>query len=342
VIELLLEICLAARPEVCATRMVPAPGPCREARAEDWIADRPGLVLRGARCAPSEAAVEPLAVTEIAPGVFVHGGVQALADPGNRGDLANVGFIVGTEAVAVIDAGGSRAVGEALYAAVRQRTALPVRWTILTHMHPDHVFGAEVFRDAGATLLGHHRLPAALANRAASYAAALEREIGPEAALGSRIVLPDEAVSDTRALDLGGRTIRLEAHPTAHTDNDLTVFDDRSGTWWMGDLVFDRHLPTLDGSAEGWIGLLDRLAARPAARVVPGHGAPSLGWPEAAAPTRYYLAALVAETRAALAAGESLGDAAPHLGEGLRGDWLLFDAFNARNATAVYRELEWE
>ena len=57
---------------------------------------------------------------------------------------------------------------------------------------------------------------------------------------------------------------------------------------------------------------------------------------------RGYLAALVAETRAALAAGESLGEATEHLGAALRGDWQLFDTFNARNATAVYRELEWE
>ena len=80
----------------------------------------------------------------------------------------------------------------------------------------------------------------------------------------------------------------------------------------------------------------------PVARVVPGHGAAALAWPRGVVPTRDYLAALVAETRAAIAAGESLGEATRHLGAGLRGDWLLFDDFNARNATAVYRELEWE
>ena len=272
----------------------------------------------------------------------MHRGRHALTDAANRGDLANIGFVVGEQAVAVIDAGGSRAVGEALYAAIRARTRLPIRWLILTHMHPDHVFGAAVFREAGATVVGHARLPAALANRAAGYAEALERTAGRQVALGSAIVPPDETVAGVRRIDLGGRLLELEAHPTAHTDNDLTVLDLATGTWWMGDLVFDGHLPTVDGSALGWLALLDRLAGRQAARVVPGHGRPALPWPDAAAPTRAYLAALVAETRAALAAGESLGEASADLGAGLRGDWALFDAFNARNATAVYRELEWE
>lgn len=341
-IELIIEICLAAQPEICATRLLPGAGPCMQARAADWVAERPELVLAGARCAPLDSAVAPLEVAEIAPGIFVHPGRQALADAANGGDIANIGFIIGTEAVAVIDAGGSRAIGEALLAAIRARTELPIRWLVLTHMHPDHVFGAEVLQEAGAAVIGHARLPAALANRAGSYQDALVREAGPEVALASRIVLPDATVESVLTLDLGERQLVLEAQPTAHTDNDLTALDTATGTWWVGDLVFDGHTPAVDGSALGWIALLDRLAARPAARIVPGHGAVALAWPEGAGATRAYLEALVAETRAALAEGESLGTATQHLGADLQGDWLLFDAFNARNATAVYRELEWE
>jgi quinoprotein relay system zinc metallohydrolase 2 len=342
VIELIVEICLAAQPAVCASHLLPGPGPCVEARAADWVAARPGLVLADARCVPPDQAAAPLEVAEIAPGVFVHAGHQALADAANGGDIANIGFVIGTEAVAVIDAGGSRAVGEVLYRAIRARTDLPIRWLVLTHMHPDHIFGAEVYREAGAAVIGHARLPAALVNRVDSYTEALVREVGPEAAVASRIALPDVTVETTLTLDLGGRQLVLEAWPTAHTDNDLTALDTATGTWWLGDLVFDGHTPVVDGSALGWLALLDRLATRPVARVVPGHGAVALPWPEGAAATGIYLAALVAETRTALAKGESLGTATRHLGTDLGEDWLLFEAFNARNATAVYRELEWE
>jgi quinoprotein relay system zinc metallohydrolase 2 len=346
-LELIATLCLAASPELCVTRVLPGPEPCEAERAADWLAAHAdpnpgGLVLAVARCAPLAAEVTPLPTVEVAPGVHVHKGRHELPDAANAGDQANIGFVVGTEAVAAIDAGGSRAVGEALYAAIRAETDLPIRWLVLTHMHPDHTLGASVFREAGATLVGHARLPDALANRAETYTDALLREAGPAVAIASTVVLPDETVADTRVLDLGGRTLVLEAHPTAHTDNDLTVLDEGSGLLWTGDLVFHEHAPSIDGSVLGWLAVLESLEARPVAGVVPGHGGPLLDWPAGAAPLRAYLEALVAETRAAIAAGESLGTATRHLGSGLEGEWQLFDAFNARNATAAYRELEWE
>lgn len=334
--ELLLEVCFRDSPEVCATRLLP--GPCEAARAEAWLAERPNLAGGATVC----GGVEPLEMTEAAPGLFVHKGQHALPDPDNLGDQANIGFVIGEDAVAVIDAGGSRAVGEALYGAIRARTDLPVRWLVLTHMHPDHVFGASVFVEAGARVIGHAKLPAALGARAETYDATLAREAGPAATIGSEIVLPDETVATTRAIDLGGRVLMLEAHPTAHTDNDLSVFDRATETWWLSDLVFHEHLPTIDGSVLGWLALMDDLAARPAARMVPGHGGPVLPWPEGADAMRAYLAALVAETRAAIARGDSLGSAAPVIGAGLGEGWALFETFNTRNATAAYRELEWE
>ena len=42
------------------------------------------------------------------------------------------------EAVAVIDPGGSLHTGRLLHTAVRDRTDLPIRYVVLTHIHPDH------------------------------------------------------------------------------------------------------------------------------------------------------------------------------------------------------------
>ncbi len=339
-LALFLVACLADQPDICAERMVP--GPCDQMRAQDWIAARDDLVLAEWTCDRIAARVTPLPVIELAPGVFIHKGRHELANPDNAGDHANIGFVVGSDSVAVIDAGGTRQIGERLYAAIRAQTDLPIDWLVLTHMHPDHIFGASVFHEAGARVIAHDRFPAALAARAETYVASLRREAGAALAIGSDIVFPDETIGGTRMIDLGNRELSLEAHPVAHTDNDLTVLDSTTGIWWLSDLLFHEHLPSIDGSVLGWLALLDDLASRPVAGVVPGHGGPLLPWPEGADPMRAYLEALVAQTRAALARGESLSEAQRHLGQDLRGDWALFDDFNARNATVVYLELEWE
>lgn len=299
------------------------------------------LTAAAAQDAAPQPAPEPLAVVEVARGIFVHQAPYALALPQNLGFVGNAGFIIGRDAVAVIDTGGSRAAGERLKAAIRARTALPVRYVINTHMHPDHVLGDAAFVGPGVTFVGHRNLPEALAARADSYIAATERLVGDEAA-GTRVVLPDATVSDTLVIDLGDRPLRLEAWPTAHTATDLTVLDETTGTWFLGDLLFLGHVPALDGKAAGWIALLEELKRRPVARVVPGHGPPSAPWPAAAEPTERYLKRLAGDVRGMIRAGGTMAEAAREAGRSEAPDWQLFDDFNARNATAAFHEFEWE
>jgi quinoprotein relay system zinc metallohydrolase 2 len=293
--------------------------------------------------APAAAsAVEPLAVAEVAPGVFVHEAPYALIAPANRGDIANLGFIVGDDAVAVIDTGGSVAVGEALLAAVRAHTDKPVRYVVNTHVHPDHLAGNAAFAGEDAKIVGHHKLARALAARAPFYREQADRQLAPADAARSDFLPPDIAVEGTMRLDLGGRELVLEAHPTAHTDADLSVLDTTTDTWFLGDLLFVGHLPTIDGSLTGWLAEMDRLAERRVARVVPGHGPRALAWPDALAPQRRYLARIASDVRALIAEGRSISAAADSAGLSEREAWALFEVFNPHNATAAFQELEWE
>lgn len=311
---------------------------------------QPSVVLRALVAAAlwfaaAQAAVAQQAV-ELAPGVFhVPGEHAPWADQG-RTHVANTGFVIGTRCIAVIDSGGSPADGRALLAAVRRVSTLPVCYVINTHVHPDHVLGNMAFLQANGDkapprFVAHARLAAALAARAPYYLKTFARDVAvPAQERVDRIPPPDVTVQDTQQLDLGSRVLELRAWPTAHTDNDLTVFDRASGTLWLGDLAFEGHLPVLDGKLAGWLQVLDSLAAMKAMRAVPGHGRVFTDWPAALGPTRNYLLKLRSDVNAALDDGASLAQTVERLGRSPEG-WLLGEAFQRRNVTTAYAELEW-
>lgn len=282
-----------------------------------------------------------LPVSEVAPGIFVHTGVTALMTRENEGAIANVGFVIGDSAVAVIDTGGSVREERQLLAAVRSHSDKPIRYVINTHAHPDHSFGNAAFVADGTSFVGHKALPRALAARGQFYLDGFRRTMGDALIDEVRIIPPTVLVEDTLKLDLGGRSLTLKAWPPAHSDNDLTVFDERSGTLLAGDMVFLEHIPVVDGSLKGWLRALDQLAAIPAERVVPGHG-PVSAWPAALADERRYLETLAADIRALVKSGKPITAAAEHAAAAERPRWQLFDDYNARNATAAFSEIEWE
>ena len=296
-----------------------------------------GLLLPAlATLSPAAAA---LPFREVGEGVFVRFGLQEEVTAENCGAIANLGFVVGSKSVAVIDIGSSRREGESLRAAVAAATDRPIGHVIATHVHFDHCFGHSAFSDLPVRFVGHRNLPRALAERADFYAKLLNDTC--PAFAGTEVVPPDETVSDVAEIDLGGRILRLKAWPTAHTNTDLTVFDGRTGTLWTGDLVFDRRLPTLDGSLLGWLAVLDELLADDVRRIVPGHGAVSDGHAAVAAQRRY-LERLRDGVRQALAEDLDIQATLARLGGENLDDWLVAENEHGRNVVSAYTELEWE
>ncbi len=287
------------------------------------------------------AEAAPLPVTEVAPGVFMHTGVHEEFGEDYHGDIANIGFVVGDAAIAVIDTGGSFRVGQALREAIRARSSLPIRYVINTHVHSDHIFGNAAFEQDRPEFIGHARLAGAMRIRAEGYESNLKKMLGADAE-GSRIVLPTRTVSAELALELGGRRLLLRAWPTAHTDHDLTVLDERTGTLWMGDLLFVERAPSIDGDAKGWLAVIESLKALPAARAIPGHGPPVGDKAAALDRLRAYLDVLIADLRRGIAAGRAMPDVVREAAASERSRWQLFDTVNLRNAEQLYMQLEWE
>jgi quinoprotein relay system zinc metallohydrolase 2 len=297
-----------------------------------------GLILL---LASTSAIAEPFAMSQIAEGVYVHVGKHHNFDEHYDGDIANIGFVVGSQSVAIIDTGGSFKVGAALREAVRLVTDLPIRYVINTHVHPDHIFGNAAFEQDHPVFVGHAKLPATLELNRDNLIRELQKELGNDAD-GSKVIVPTQIVTDTMDLDLGGRTLHLQAWPKAHTTTDLTVLDNKTSTFWTGDLLFITRTPSLDGDLKGWISVIDRLKAIQAKVTVPGHGDPTDAKNEMLDKEQNYLNLLLADVRLAIKNGVGLMDAIQTVGQGEKGRWVLFDAVNPRNVNLAYPQMEWE
>lgn len=287
----------------------------------------------------AEAADSPALTVEVGPGIHVRRGLIEDASAANHDGIANLSFVVGRDAVAVIDPGGSLYDGMRLRLAIREVTHLPIRYVVLSHIHPDHIFGAAAFKE-DAVFVGHASLPEQLVSRGEFYRRGLEKILGDGRV--ENPVTPTLLVRDHAELDLGGRILSLTAHKPAHTVCDLSVVDQQSGILLSGDLLFVDRIPVLDGDLQGWLSELATLRASGVRKAVPGHGPPLVPWPAAEAAQAKYLRVLLDETRAAIAKRTSIEDAATTVAQSERGNWQLFDDYNGRNVIEAYRRLEWE
>ncbi len=279
----------------------------------------------------------------LAPGNYVHYGVHDERSPENLGDNANIGFIVGDRCVLVIDTGGSRAVGRGLLAAVRAVTDKPICYVVVSHVHPDHIFGVSALTENDPVIIGHEGLPRQLAARGNFYYKALERDLG-ELAAGSDIVMPTMTVAtgETVTVDLGDRLVDIRAWPPAHTDHDLSVFDRKTATLWLADLLFVEHTPVLDSNITGFLAVMQTLRTVQARHYVPGHGRSDAPWPSVMDAQQRYFEVILKETRRAIRDNVRLMDAVNQVGYSEEKNWVNFDSYHRRNVTTAYTELEWE
>lgn len=287
--------------------------------------------------------VPDVPVEQIAPGNFVHYGTHEERSPANFGDNANIGFIVGDRCVLVFDGGGSFPVGVGLQRALRQVTDKPVCYVVISHVHPDHLFGVAALREEVTEVIGHAGLARQMSARGAFYIKALDRDLG-DLAKGSDLVPPDRTVAagETVVVDLGGREVEIRAWSPAHTDHDVTVFDRATSTLWLADLLFVEHTPVLDSNITGFLEVMHTLRSLPVRNYVPGHGRSDAPWPQALDPQQAYFEVILGETRQAIRDNVRLMDAVNTVGLSEAQKWVNFDTYHRRNVTTAYTELEWE
>ena len=280
-------------------------------------------------------------LTGISEGIYVHQGKHVDLDHPDHDDIANIGFIIGDKCIAVIDTGGSAAIGLALKTAIKSISSLPVCYVVNTHIHFDHVLGNIAFAGDEPEFVGHENLALEMEQNRSFFLSEFSGNLG-ENPSESSIIGPDITVSDTLDLDLGNRVITLSAHSPGHTYTDLSVYDHKTGTLWLADLLFIERIPVFDASLKGWLKTMETLKTQQANHVVPGHGTITLSWPEAANAQDNYLNMLLNETRKEIANGTFMEEVIKTVGKTEKTEWLLHEQNHGRNVSRAFLELEWE
>ena len=294
----------------------------------------------GASTAAAQAL--PLQPVQVAAGVWMVQGASALGTPGNRNFISNAAFVVTRDGVVVVDALGSPALAQELLAAIARITPQPVRHVVVTHFHADHIYGLQVFKDAGALITAQRDGQAYLHSDAAQLRLQASRaELAPWINAQTRLVPADRWISEPTTFVLGGVEFLLLPAGPAHTAEDLVVVLPQQRVLIAGDLVFRGRIPFVGQADSGrWIEALDRLIGLNPALIVPGHGPASSNAQADLQLTRDYLQHL------RLTMGEAARNLDPFDEAYARADWSrfshlpLFAAANRINAYNTYLLME--
>ena len=283
----------------------------------------------------------PPAAVRVAQGVYVVRGTGGQPERANRGRVANAAFVVGDHGVVVVDSGGSYRHGEAIVAAVRRATALPIRLAILTHPSQEVVFGAAAFEARGIPVLMHRDAAMLVASRCDTCLRRLEETLGPAEMAGTRVVVPERTIAGTTFLDTGGTRLLLIAPRRSSAPGALAVLDQRSGTLIAGSLVPVARIPdTRDSDGTDWRAALATLRATRCRRLVPAYG--PVGDCEAIDAADRYFATLDDCVRKAFAAGTGLAEIGAVCDMPAFAEWDGYATLHGANASRAFLRVEHE
>jgi cyclase len=203
-----------------------------------------------------------LSLTELGDGVYTW------LLPGGETGVANAGVVVDGDGITVIDTLMVRSQWEPFAAAVAA-LEVPVRRTILTHAHIDHVGGTKAFPNAavyGSPVTSDALDQPMPIDGYKQFMPAFDEEFDDLAELGTRAV--------THLIDGAAQlTPRIEVLPASgHTAGDLLVLVADTDVCFAGDLCFFGVTPlAFQGDPAVWADMLD-VVVELADVIVPGHG----------------------------------------------------------------------
>lgn len=210
-------------------------------------------------------------------GVWSAIGATAPSNYENSGHNNNLSFIVTTDGVLVVNAGGNYLLARSLHEEIKKITDQPVKYVVLENGQGHAVLGSNYWKEQGAKIIAHVDAAQEIEeNEAALLEAVISRT--HDKAFGTKVVLPDETFDEERkVIEMGGERIELLHLGPAHSPGDIMVWLPKKSLIVTGDMAFhQRLLPVFEHTdTAGWLQTWEEFAALKAKYVIPGHGSPT-------------------------------------------------------------------
>lgn len=302
-------------------------------------------LLLAMSCMPSAAQNTPIlpAPTRVSEHVYAWFGAHGGPSAENRGFRMNLAFVVGKDAVAVIETGYGHTMAQEMLAHIARVTPKPIKYAISSSSQPDRFLGNDAFRARGAQVLATPAEAKRMAAMGGLFAQFTESALGLPAKTLRAPAAPDRLIDRVTEISLGGVTLRLHPVAAAHTPGPLVVHVVEDRLVYGGDVLYAGRLPAIieGGKLSSWITVYDSLRQFGDVLFVPGHGRPG----KLAAfdfSTREYLAFLHDAMKPLAEQGVGLVDAVARVDQSRFATLANFEELAKRNANQAYREAEAE
>jgi len=283
-----------------------------------------------------------LEVQKVTKDVYAIVGEIGQRSPENLGNNATYGFVITTEGIVLIDAGGSYKGAQLIHQAIQRITDKPIVMVINTGGQDQRWLGNDYFKQQGAKIIASEATVKDQKARVSSQLSSLDRLVGKKGMEGTRDVYADQVFPEKIEMTVGGVRFQLHNPGQAHTPGDTYVWLPESKVVFTGDIVYiDRILSVSSVSkSSSWLKAFEFIAALQPTYLVPGHGHVT-DLKRARADTYDYLTALRQGVAELIEQGMGL-ESVSKIDQSRFQYLKFFDELKGPNAHQTFQEMEWE
>lgn len=259
----------------------------------------------------------------------------------NQGYRMNLGFVVGSKGIVIIDTGYTEAMATEMLAYIRKISKAPIIAAVNTNSQPHRFFGNSIFKKAGAKIISTAKEAQRMEASSGQYSSNIERTLKLKAGSINIPVIPDTIITKPTTLNLGNVKVIIESLGASHTPESLVVHVVEDELVFTGDILYGNRLLAVIPASNvvKWIASFNKLKKFGNVKLIPGHGQPG-PLKNFEFSTLSYLKLLNNHMTKSIDADMEAQDAINTLNQSAYSKLASYDLLFGRNASWAYLEAE--